>query len=193
MLSMNQSVSSALVLLGFLCLGYMQLVAADDFTSACDTGPDAFGVYRIDGKDIPQTCIDVPFEGAVFKRCFYTYVPESCNKEDISEAPLVVDVHGMGSCAFWSSLYTGWMQKADEECMVLVWPDGQTDPVSGSCFDTPGFLSRNEIPGGEDSFVTSSVSHLRRYITWMNPPNTTDIEQQFQKFVYLTSFLLFFH
>ena len=190
LLSMNQSVSSALVLLG-LCLGYIQLVAAQDFTTACDTGPDAFAVYR--NKNIPQTCIDVPFEGEVVERCFYTYVPESCTKEEISEAPLVVDSHGMGSCAFWSSLYTGWMQKAEEECMVLVWPSGQTDPVSGSCFDTPGFLSRSEIPGGEDSFVTASVSQLQTYMTWINPPNTTGIEHQFQKFVYLTLFLLSFH
>ncbi len=161
MLSMNRSVPSALVLLGFLCLGCVQLITADEW-GTCDRGPDAFAVYIT--KTIPQTCIDVPFEGEIIERCFYTYVPESCSKEDIAEAPLVVDSHGMSSCAFWQAGYSGWMQKAEEECMVVVWPDGSTDPVVGACFDTPGFLLASDVPGGEDSGLTATVSDLRRYV-----------------------------
>jgi len=142
MLAMNlRSVSSALFLLG-------APLVASQFELTCDTGPDAFVDY---GKNIPQTCIDVPFDGGVKERCFYTYVPESCSPEEITKAPLVLDVHGQGSCALWSAGYTGWLQKAEEECIVVVWPDGTPNVFSGQCFDTPGFLMSSEIPGAEDS------------------------------------------
>ena len=116
---MNRSVSSALVVLGFVYLGCVQLVAAqlNDFLDfdfddrTCDQGPDAFEIYK---KNIPQTCIDVPFNDEITERCFYTYIPESCSSDEITKAPLVVDSHGMGSCALFSAGYTGWLEKAEE-------------------------------------------------------------------------------
>ena len=118
----------------------------------CDTGPDAFAPF---GIDVPQTCIDVPSEDGLIERCFYTYIPESCSTKDITNPPLVVDSHGQGSCAFWSAGYTGWQQKAQEECFVVVWPQGGRSMLAGNCFDVPGFLPSSEVPGAEDTDLST--------------------------------------
>ena len=169
---MNRSISSTLVVLAFfLCLGCVQLVAAQFEEFICDTGPDAFAPF---GIDVPQTCIDVPSEDGLIERCFYTYIPESCSTKDITKAPLVVDSHGQGSCAFWSAGYTGWQQKAQEECLVVVWPQGGSSMMAGNCFDVPGFLPSSEVPGAEDTDL-STVSDLRqlpKQKEWTNPPMT---------------------
>lgn len=82
----------------------------------CDFGPDA-----LPGFD--QTCI--PSTAYNGQRCFYTYIPE-CAKESSSNTtsvvPLVFDIHGFGSCPQFNLYYTGWKEKADENCFVLVLP-----------------------------------------------------------------------
>lgn len=84
----------------------------------CDFGPDA-----LPGFD--QTCI--PSTAYNGQRCFYTYIPE-CAKESSSSTtttsvvPLVFDIHGGGSCPQFNLYYTGWKEKADENCFVLVLP-----------------------------------------------------------------------
>lgn len=157
---MNRSFSLALVVV--VCLGCVPSVASQfsDFVGdfdfpTCDRGPDAFGEAA---KRVPQTCIDVPFDGEITERCFYTYIPESCTLEEIAKAPLVVDSHGTGSCALWSAGYTGWLEKADEECIVVVWPSGQENALFGSCFDVPGLLPSSDVPGEDEDTDLSSVS-----------------------------------
>jgi len=111
----------------------------------CEFGPEALS--DLYGKDIPRICIDVPVgdDGstttAVVERCYYAYVPDSCT-ESAETVPLVVDIHGLGSCPLRSSTYTGWRQKAEEECFVLIWPSGEPTPGSDlliPCFQVPGF------------------------------------------------------
>jgi poly(3-hydroxybutyrate) depolymerase len=140
MLSMKQSSASALLLFGSLYhIG----------VSGCNTGPDALTTEY--GKSIPQSCIEVPVGDAFEERCFHSFVPESCyEREDMTKVPLVVDIHGMGSCALYSAGYTGWMQKAEEECIVVVWPNGNENPLMPRCFNTPGFLNSEDIVGTED-------------------------------------------
>mmetsp|Transcript_24579 Transcript_24579/g.54110 ORF Transcript_24579/g.54110 Transcript_24579/m.54110 type:complete len:504 (-) Transcript_24579:258-1769(-) len=122
---------------------------------ACDIGPDALTEFF--GKSIPQTCIDVPYDGdgsttKTVKRCYYTYVPDSCksvtatgdgekNKELF--LPLVLDSHGVGGCPLLSAQYTGWKEKAEEECFVLVWPVGfvSDEYLISPCWNLPGYLS----------------------------------------------------
>ncbi len=128
--------------------GVHRLVAAEEVKEGvCSFAPDILtGAF---GKPIPYTCIDVPLteDGAeTVERCFYSYVPESCSAEEITKAPLVLDVHGRGSCPLGSASYTGWMQQAEEECMVVVWPSGTENSIVGGCFSTPGFLESKEIP-----------------------------------------------
>jgi len=41
-----------------------------------------------------------------------------------SAAPLVVDLHGASQCPELSALYSGWLEIAARENMVLVWPEG---------------------------------------------------------------------
>uniref|UniRef100_A0A7S0UL85 Phospholipase/carboxylesterase/thioesterase domain-containing protein n=1 Tax=Pseudo-nitzschia delicatissima TaxID=44447 RepID=A0A7S0UL85_9STRA len=152
MLSLNRS----LFFLSCVCLnGVHRLVAAEEVKDGvCSFAPDILtGAF---GKSIPQTCIDVPLteDGAeTVERCFYSYVPESCSAEEITKAPLVLDVHGMGSCALGSASYTGWMQQAEEECMVVVWPSGTENPLIGGCFIVPGFLESEDILPTEGSEV----------------------------------------
>lgn len=124
----------------FLFLGFSCLYVS---SSACDTGPHALTAAYL--KNIPQTCIDVPVGDSTRERCFYTYVPETCAQLEISKAPLVLDVHGMGSCPLWSAGYTGWMQKAEEECIVVAWPTGNQNGIMPRCFNTPGFLTSDDI------------------------------------------------
>jgi len=104
----------------------------------CDFGPtalsDAFG------KDIQHTCLDV--DGV--QRCYYSYVPESC--AEINVAPMVVDMHGLNGCPLDHAGYSGWMEIAEKECIVMVWPSGNNDPAMmfGTCFQIPGFLRTDD-------------------------------------------------
>lgn len=121
---------------------------ADVEEEFCDFSSEALTSFY--GKNIPQTCINVPVSEVEFEeRCFYSYVPESCSSEEISKAPLVMDIHGLGSCAKASASYTGWMEKAEEECIVMVWPNGNQNPIVGGCFSTLGFLQSEDVPSTE--------------------------------------------
>ena len=139
----------------------------------CDFGPNALTSNYF--KDIPQTCIEVPMENnadglsGIMERCYYRYIPESCkDKEDL---PLVFDIHGFGSCPLVSAFYTGWMQKAEKECFVVVWPSGTRNEVAelglalgvgrgtfpGGCFNVPGFLESDEYGITEDGNSISTT------------------------------------
>ncbi len=112
----------------------------------CDTGPNAMTTsFR---TSIPQTCIDVPADNEdslEFRtRCYYTYAPESCDFVD--PVPLVVDVHGLGGCPMWHAFYSGWKEKAEEECFVVMWPTGNDlEGVSEACFNAPGLLKSDDF------------------------------------------------
>jgi len=135
-----------------------------DYDSYCNNGPDA--LTEESGKSIPRTCFDVPYNSekdnndenaatTTMERCYYTYVPKSCSTDSISaenynaetavlNLPVVFDIHGLLSCPLWSTQYTGWLEKAQEECFVVVWPIGNTGKSSGAtpgCWNLPGFLT----------------------------------------------------
>eukprot|EP00980_Cylindrotheca_fusiformis_P012267 scaffold2999_cov113-Cylindrotheca_fusiformis.AAC.2 len=118
-----------------------QLSTAQSVSAYCQNGPDDLVPFGAE-----QTCIESPeFEG---ERCFYTLIPD-CAGED---SPLVYDIHGANSCPFLSALYSGWYQKAQEHCFVLVYPIGQMEPntVDENCWGIPGGL--------ENENGTASVS-----------------------------------
>lgn len=148
MISNHSFWTGLLVLVGCLYTSVVVVVAEEpelDEQSWCETGPDA--LTNEFGKLIPQTCIDVPVDDGSTtiseERCYYTYVPESCygsaKLPADNKVPLVMDLHGISGCAKSSASYTGWMQKADEECIVMVWPSGQDNPLVERCFNVPGF------------------------------------------------------
>lgn len=157
-----------------ICIGNHGLAAAqgsglvEEFASIvydCDTGPDA--MTNAFGKNIPRTCIDVPYDAgdgsttATIERCYYTFVPESCTAgaaNDPLDLPVVFEIHGLTSCPLNTALYTGWMEKAEEECFVVVWPIGTVDDdlfVKG-CWNLPGFLRDDEY-GEEGSNDVTTV------------------------------------
>jgi len=133
-----------------LCLLNIEPVRAQ---MECDIGPMA--LTNTFGTPIPQNCIEVPADNEKGiesrTRCYYEYVPESCMGVDFP--PLVVDVHGLGGCPLWHAMYSGWKEKAEEECMILVWPVGnELERVDGKCFNVPGFAKADDYgtPGGNN-------------------------------------------
>jgi len=160
-----------LILLGTFCLlgsignqHGLLLVAGQE--ADCDISPNA--MINAFGKDIPQTCVNVPHDFGIWsskktiKRCFYTYLPEKCNNatDAANDLPLVFDIHGIKSCPLYSALYTGWMEKAEEECFVVVWPIGNTDDnlLEKPCWNVPGYLKDNDYGAieGTSGVVTTS-------------------------------------
>lgn len=173
MLSSNSSTFSSAVffLCCLVCFGGNNSHRLVTVSALCDTSATALTVAY--GKNIPRTCINVPLgddddEGR--ERCFYTYVPKTCSSNEITKAPLVVDVHGMGSCPLWSAGYTGWMQKAEEECFVVMWPNGNEHPLMPRCFNTPGFLTSDdmETESGDNDVTAMPCCCLDD--TTFNPP-----------------------
>lgn len=127
---------------------------------ACNFGAETLTDYY--GKSIPQTCIDMPSVGAdgtatVEQRCYYTYVPTSCSSED-QKVPLVLDIHGANSCPLRSSTYTGWWEKAEEECFVVVWPSGEKrdETYAVNCFNVPGLAVDSDFGTEEGNNVLTA-------------------------------------
>eukprot|EP00980_Cylindrotheca_fusiformis_P005393 scaffold1147_cov126-Cylindrotheca_fusiformis.AAC.11 len=109
-----------------------ELTSADDVGAIpCDNGPDGLAQYGAQ-----QTCIESPdFRG---ERCFYTLIPD-CAGED---SPLVYDMHAFTGCPSFTVTYSGWKEKAEENCFVVVYPLGTTDPgfVDAPCWGLQGGL-----------------------------------------------------
>lgn len=147
---MNQSIMGSLFLAPLLFFSKVDALG-------CDFGPDALtNAYK---TPIPQTCIDVPIDdfGTKKERCYYTYVPDSCTSPEKKTVPLVVDIHGLSGCPLSHASYSGWKEKAEEECFAVIWPAGNNDIEDsfGTCFDVPGGLRSDDYDteGGND--VTS--------------------------------------
>lgn len=95
-----------------LCLLYALSATASRHNTNCDVGPNALTEQF--SVDIPQSCITVAGQ----ERCYYTYIPECAS----DATPVVYDIHGYGECPRTFSAYSGWFDKATEECFVVVWP-----------------------------------------------------------------------
>eukprot|EP00980_Cylindrotheca_fusiformis_P020945 scaffold7970_cov118-Cylindrotheca_fusiformis.AAC.1 len=116
-----------LKLYSFFCV----LAALSQLSTADQAPPD-----RMIEIGAEQTCIKSDdFEG---ERCFYTLIPD-CAGED---SPLVYDIHGYGASPALLTFVTQWNNKAEENCFVLVYPIGTTDPdtVQDPCWGIPGGL-----------------------------------------------------
>ena len=156
------------IILCFYGDGIDSRVAAEEigditFEETCDIGPDA--LTNMFGIPINRTCIDVPYNGdddndmITMERCYYTFVPESCATTDVTKLPLVMDVHGFSSCPLYSAGYTGWLEKAIEECFVVVWPTGTVGTIgTSSCFNLPGFL-RGQLTTNNDNDDDDDDTH----------------------------------
>eukprot|EP00567_Pseudictyota_dubia_P018662 CAMPEP_0197433212 /NCGR_PEP_ID=MMETSP1175-20131217/1138_1 /TAXON_ID=1003142 /ORGANISM="Triceratium dubium, Strain CCMP147" /LENGTH=388 /DNA_ID=CAMNT_0042961523 /DNA_START=109 /DNA_END=1275 /DNA_ORIENTATION=+ len=81
-----------------------------------------------------RTCVDLG--EASGDRCWITYTPPAAAATD-SGVPLVVDMHGFTSCAFYNPTYTGWKERADADGFVVVYPQGtaNSDVVDATCFN----------------------------------------------------------
>ena len=77
---------------------------------------------------VPARKVTLSFGGRT--RHWYIYVPSSTSAGS-SIVPLVVDLHGYGSCAEKLSKYSGWSRLAAEHGFVVAWPQG-TEELSSS-------------------------------------------------------------
>jgi len=126
----------------------------------CQNGPNG-----LEWVGAQQTCIES--REFVGERCFFTFVPE-CAEED---APLVFDIHGFSYCPYYSTIYTGWIEKANENCFVLVLPLGVTDPeiADETCWGFPGGLKDDNVEAdscccrkNNEPVVTDDEAFLRQ-------------------------------
>jgi len=88
-----------------------------------------------------------------------------------SAAPLVVDLHGFSTCPEINALYTGWLEIAAGENMVLVWPEathisafnflaGELDPFLTSWATNP--LSPASLRGIDDvGFLREMIKDIQ--------------------------------
>jgi poly(3-hydroxybutyrate) depolymerase len=138
--SHNPAKTMKLLLLNLLSL-LAPAVYAQTATNneVCDTGPNSITTnlasYAGFSANVPRTCVAATgTQGG--ERCFFTYVPDCAG----ADSPLVFDIHGLGSCPLFSTAYTGWIQRARDECFVLVMPLGTIDPevADDTCFAVPG-------------------------------------------------------
>lgn len=112
---------SSLLLLLFAWAASGQQSVCDSYGYGPDTMTEQFGV------DIPKTCLDVEIPGgsSTVNRCFYTYVPPSCatGGANTTPIPVVVILHGGESCPVVVAEENGWIEKAEEECFIAVFPE----------------------------------------------------------------------
>lgn len=175
----------ALCILGLLDRSSRGLVAA----LGCDAGPDV--LTEDHGKTIPQTCIEVPSDEngstMVSKRCYYTYVPDSCFESSAPvKAPLVLDIHGFGSCPSLQVSYSGWMETAEQDCMVLMWPLGNDlEGVDGTCWNLPGFLRSDDYgnEGGNNVETIPCCCQGKEYPPPKDPNDTLFLKMAIDKIV----------
>lgn len=111
----------------------------DGTNTFCNTSSDALtdlaATMGYPNTTIHHACLENrgDYDGP---RCFYTYIPDCAT----TDSPLVFDIHGVSLCPHWNMETTGWFQLALENCFVLVWPTGNTDPdvAAFSCFALAG-------------------------------------------------------
>ena len=154
----RHTTATALLVLGssfFTSLSPILMASGQSVTPSCDFGPDAL-TNQFGGYPVPRTCVDVPFDDGttttVTERCFYTYAPASCASAE-AVVPLVVNIHGRNGCPGLIAGYSGWIQKAEAECFVVMMPSSSMDPrFTESCWNLPGFAVDNDfgIPGGNN-------------------------------------------
>jgi polyhydroxybutyrate depolymerase len=110
-------------------------------------------------------------------RSWYTYVPASVADAQ-AVVPLVVDLHGYGSdyefggCAVIEQKASGWLTKAEEFGVIVVWPQAAVEPISvgaqntawnaGACcrfaVDSAGFGPADDVD--DVSFLREMVGQV---------------------------------
>jgi poly(3-hydroxybutyrate) depolymerase len=95
------------------------LVSLDNFRkvigqSTCNYGSDAFS--SLFQRNVPHTCFVMKEDGR--NRCYYRYVPDCAQ----GPSPVVFDPHGLGACPTRLGYLNDWMSKADQECIIIVYP-----------------------------------------------------------------------
>ncbi|CAB9522621.1 Esterase PHB depolymerase [Seminavis robusta] len=131
--------------LALVALVSLQSVVAQQ--AECDGygyGPDVLTTQL--GVDMPQTCYEEDETGNT--RCYHTYVPPCAEGKP---SPLLMILHGSESCPVVNANENGWIQKAQEECFVIVYPMGNMVQTSSfqlemNCWEVPGGLNLPPAP-----------------------------------------------
>jgi len=91
-------------------------------------------------------------------RCWLIHIPKSFCERD-GPTRLVVDIHGRGGTAYgWRALRNGWLEKAEDEGFVVVWPQSAQDFRDPSVYS--GF---DPIPSYNSGGVSTMNTNINRF------------------------------
>jgi len=132
---------SLVIFFRLLTLGDAESDESQEKRFYCDDSSDAMSFVPAS-----RTCTNLAGQ----ERCWFTYVPEEDEQETI---PLVLDLHGFGGCAQFTSDYTGWKERAYDDNFAVIWPQGTNNIFysllpcwdAGSCCCT----GRRDIPDSD--------------------------------------------
>lgn len=131
-------------------------IVSADLNTDCDVSSDA-----LLSMGAPRKCMKI----GDAERCWYTYTPASSDNLSTSIVPLVLDLHGFQSCGLYSSMYTGWKEKADRDGFVLVYPQGTTDALftTDTCWNAGScccFKNRTLAPIDDITFLSEVIADV---------------------------------
>jgi len=127
----------------------------------CDTADNALSVW-LKSASVPKSCVTHQDR----TRCWYKYIPDTVSDSD-EKVPLVVSLHGAGGCATLPAM--GWGTIANEDGVVVIWPEGSKSPLPGN---VPDFVSMelntwNDGSGlfGAEELGIDDVGFLQKMLT----------------------------
>ena len=94
------------------------------------------------------------------ERFYYIYTPENLNSNQ--SIPVLFAFHGYGSSASRHMNYTNYMQIADENNFVVVYPQGATTPTLSAHWNVGGWTSKSTVKDIEfiETVINLSLIHI---------------------------------
>jgi len=102
------------------------------------------------------------FHCGAYERYFDVYIPAGLN----GPAPLVLEMHGLGSNKEDIRGYSGLYQKADQEKFIIAWPQGLINSWNGIICCPPA-----------NGLMVNDVDFLRELVSWIAARANVDLDR----------------
>ncbi|EJK70211.1 hypothetical protein THAOC_08448 [Thalassiosira oceanica] len=136
---------------------------------------ERFGFFSYHCK-INDKCYYPPLKKALFKetgagkciehdgleRCWLIHVPRSFCESD-GPARLVVDIHGRGGTAYGWRADLSWIRIAEEEGIIVVWPQGEPDLRDPSVYSSSTDTDFDPRPSFNSEGISTMNTNLNRF------------------------------